>query len=87
MSLDLYRAKGKTKSKISFNDMTLEENLNYIKYTLKDSDEAFKLFEITRDTFGSLTPEIPAALVQKIATKTKDIDRKGEVRDKIVRRP
>ena len=87
LSLDLYRAKGKTKNKISFNDMTLEENLNYIKYTLKDSDEAFKLFEITRDTFGSLTPEIPAALVQKIATKTKDIDRKGEVRDKIVRRP
>jgi hypothetical protein len=45
--LDLYRAKGKQRSKISFNDLTLPENLNYIKYNLKNSDEAFNLFEIT----------------------------------------
>jgi hypothetical protein len=39
--MDVYRAKGKSKNKISFADLTLHENLNYIKYTLKDSDEAF----------------------------------------------
>ena len=44
--LDIYRAKGKAKNKISFNDLSVQENLNYIKFTLKDSDEAFKLFEV-----------------------------------------
>ena len=37
LQLDIYRAKGKSRNKISFNDLTLHENLNYIKYTLKDS--------------------------------------------------
>ncbi len=36
--LDVYRAKGKERSKISFNDLTLVENLNYIKHNLKNSD-------------------------------------------------
>ena len=63
LALDIYRAKGKTRSKISFNDLSVQENLNYIKYTLKDSQEAFDLFKVTRDTFGEYTAEIPAALV------------------------
>lgn len=87
LKLDIYRAKGKSRSKISFNDLTLQENLNYIKYTLKDSNEAFDLFKVTKDTFTAKSPEIPAALVQKLANKTKDLDRKIEIRDKIVRRP
>jgi hypothetical protein len=32
--LDLYKRKDKSKNKISFNDLTLHENLNYVKYTL-----------------------------------------------------
>ena len=86
LSLDIYRVKGKSRNKISFNDLTLQENLNYIKYTLKDSQEAFDLFKVTKDTFNLQTAEIPAALVQKIANKTKDLDRKSTVRDKIIRR-
>jgi hypothetical protein len=39
--LDVYRAKGKERSKISFNDLTLQENLNYIKFNLKNTEEAF----------------------------------------------
>ena len=46
---DLYRLKGKSKAQISFNDLSLEENLRYIKYDLENSHEAFKLFKITRD--------------------------------------
>ena len=38
--LDVYRAKGKDRRRISFNDLTLPENLNYIKYSLKNSEEA-----------------------------------------------
>ena len=47
---------------ISFKDLSLHENLNYIKFTLKDSKEAFHMFDITKDAFES-SPEIPAALV------------------------
>lgn len=36
-NLDLYRAKGKSRGKISFKDLSLSENLNYIKHNLKDS--------------------------------------------------
>jgi hypothetical protein len=50
--MDLYRAKDKPRSKISFNDLTLTENLNYIKRHLKNSDEAFELFTITKDKFA-----------------------------------
>jgi len=39
--LDVYRAKGKEKNKISFNDLSLQENLNYIKFNLKNTEEAF----------------------------------------------
>ena len=60
--------------------------MNYIKYTLKDSNEAFNMFLVTKDSFGAISPEIPAALIQKIANKTKDMDRKTEIRDKIIRR-
>ena len=63
LQLDIYRAKGKSRNKISFNDLTLHENLNYIKYSLKDSQAAFDLFKVTKDTFGKHTAEIPAALV------------------------
>ena len=34
-SLDIYRAVGKSQDRISFNDLTLQQNLNYIKYTMK----------------------------------------------------
>ena len=87
LKLDIYRAKGKTRNQISFNDLSLQENLNYIKYTLQDSNEAFNLFKVTKDTFGADAPELPAALIQKMANKTKDLAQKTEVRDKIIRRP
>jgi hypothetical protein len=67
--LDLYRAKNKTRGKISFNDLTLQENLNYIKYTLKNTNEAFAHFDITKDKFQDFPPEIPAAIIQKMATR------------------
>ena len=51
MSKDLYLTKNKSRTKISFNDLTLDENLNYIKYSLKSSDDAFKLFDITKQKF------------------------------------
>ena len=31
------------------------------------------MFKVTKDTIGKHTAEIPAALVQKIANRTKDI--------------
>jgi len=61
LNLDIYRVKGKSRDRISFKDLSLHENLNYIKFTLKDSKEAFNLFEITKDAFDSA--EIPAALI------------------------
>lgn len=67
--LDLYRAKGKTKAKISFKDLTLQENLNYIKFNLKNTNEAFDMFDILKDKFAS-HPEIPASIVQKIANRS-----------------
>ena len=60
--MDLYRSKGLSKSKISFNDLTLQENLNYIKYDLKNTHEAFSLFDITKDKFNS-SPDIAASLI------------------------
>lgn len=42
--MDVYRAKDISRNKISFADLTIQENLNYIKYTLKNSEEAFELF-------------------------------------------
>ena len=51
LSLDLYRTKAKSKTKISFKDLSLQENLNYIKYTLKDTNEAFDMFNITKYSF------------------------------------
>jgi hypothetical protein len=77
--LDVYRAKGKERSKISFNDLTVQENLNYIKYNLKNSEEAFKMFEITQRKYQQ-NPEIPASIVQKLGTrsnlKPKDVEKK-----------
>ena len=66
--MDLYRSKGLSHSKISFNDLTLQENLNYIKYDLKNTHEAFKLFDITKEKFN-YTSEIAASLIQKLATR------------------
>ena len=66
--MDLYRAKGKSKNKISFNDLTLHENLNYIKFNLKNSDEAFKMFEITKDKMEN--GDIPASIIQKLANRS-----------------
>ena len=77
--LDVYRTKGKDRSKISFNDLTLQENLNYIKYNLKNSDDAFKMFEIVQRKYQS-NPEIPASIIQKLGTrstlKAKDVETK-----------
>ena len=58
----MYRAKGKDRSRISFNDLTMPENLNYIKYNLQNSEDAFKMFEITQTKYES-SPEIPAAII------------------------
>jgi hypothetical protein len=58
----VYRAKGKDRSRISFNDLTMPENLNYIKYNLQNSEDAFKMFEITQTKYES-SPEIPAAII------------------------
>jgi 3-oxoacyl-[acyl-carrier-protein] synthase III len=59
--------------------LTLPENLNYIKYNLKNSDEAFELFKITSLKFES-SPEIPASIIQKLANRSsideKDVDKK-----------
>lgn len=60
--LDLYRAKNKPRSKISFNDLTLTENLNYIKHNLTNSDDAFKMFSIIQAKYPS-NPEIAASIV------------------------
>ena len=77
--LDLYRAKGKPRAKISFNDMTLVENLSYIKHNLQTSEQAFELFKITQVKYES-NPEIAASIVQKLANrsnlKAKEIPKK-----------
>ncbi|CDW74365.1 UNKNOWN [Stylonychia lemnae] len=67
--IDVYRAKGKSYNKINFNDLTVHENLNYIKFNLKTSTEAFQLFEQIKEKYGN-HPEIPAAIVQKLANKS-----------------
>ena len=46
---DLFKLKGKSRGQISFNDLTLEENLCYIKYDLANTHEAFKVFKILSD--------------------------------------
>jgi hypothetical protein len=75
----VYRAKGKDRSRISFNDLTMPENLNYIKYNLQNSEDAFKMFEITQTKYES-SPEIPAAIIQKLANRSsmtgKEFDKK-----------
>jgi hypothetical protein len=70
---DLYRSKGKSRGQISFNDLTLEENLMYIKHDLADVQEAFHIFDITKGNYSG-APDLPASLIQKIATKTKKLD-------------
>jgi hypothetical protein len=69
----MYLTKGKSMKAISFNDLTLEENLTYVKHNIKDVTEAFHLFEITKAKFEGRGPDLPASLIQKIATKTKDL--------------
>jgi len=59
----MYLAKGKSMSAISFNDLTIEENLTYVKFNLKDVQEAFDMFEITKNKFEGYGPELPAALI------------------------
>lgn len=78
-SLDLYRTKGKTRSKISFNDLTLHEQLNYVRWNLKDTREGFQMFEIiNREQPGQLkdeahVAEVACAIVQMTGTKTKKL--------------
>jgi len=66
---DLYLSKGKTRSKITFNDLTLEENLNYVKYTLKNSNDAFEIFDQTKEKFQDV-PDLAAAIVAKLAIRS-----------------
>lgn len=64
LALDLYRSKGKSYTQISFNDLTVHEQLNYVKYNLKNTKEALLMFDIvTHDEQAS----VACALVQKIA--------------------
>lgn len=42
--------------------------MNYIKFNLKTSEEAFQLFDITKEK--SLTPDIPASIIQKLANRS-----------------
>ncbi len=67
--LDINRAKGKNYVQISFNDLTVQENLNYIKFNLKTSNQAFEMFEIIKDKMEN-HPEIPASIVQKLALRS-----------------
>ena len=60
--LDIYQKKKKNYKQISFNDLTLNENLNYVKYSLQNTHEAFSLFDITKPNFPDV-PFIAAALV------------------------
>ena len=46
LALDLYRSKGKKYAQISFNDLSVMEQLNYVKYNLKDTKEALQMFDI-----------------------------------------
>lgn len=61
-AMDLYRSKNKSQSKISFNDLSLEENLNFVKYNLKNTHEAFKLFLITQEKFKE-QPALSASII------------------------
>lgn len=81
--LDLYRTKGKKRAKISFNDLTLQENLNYIKFNLKNSNDAFELYNITQAKYN-VNPEIPASIVQKLAVRS--TLKASEVNEKLVAR-
>ena len=83
-AMDLYRKKNKSWKQISFNDLTLEENLNYIKYSLKSSHEAFSMFDITKDRFAN-HPELASSIVQKLATRS-DIHAKN-FEEKLFSRP
>eukprot|EP00347_Sterkiella_histriomuscorum_P004264 403361113 len=78
-NLDVYRAKNKSFRQINFNDLTLQENLNYIKFNLKNSAEAFQMFEQVKDKFAN-HPEIATSIVQKLALKSnikkKDVNAK-----------
>jgi len=47
----------------------LKENLNYIKYTLQNSVDAFRLFDQTKDKFAN-SPEIASAIIHKLATRS-----------------
>lgn len=76
---DLCRVKGKNRSKISFKDLTVGENLNYIKYNLTSSKEAYQLFDITKEAFEHYPAELSASLIQKLANHTKDIDKDSVV--------
>ena len=53
--------------------------MNYIKYNLKDSNDAFELFGIIQDKFKN-SPDIAASIIQKLAVrstlKAKDINSK-----------
>lgn len=73
LSKDIYRQKNLSYKEISFNDFTLSENVNYIKYNLKHSHDAFAFFQITQEKFQG--PEIAASLLQKLATKSNLTDK------------
>lgn len=70
--LDLYDKYNK--GIIEFKDLSVEENLNYVKFNLKNTNELFKMYTEVRE----LSPIITCALVQKISLGYK------EEKDKVV---
>lgn len=58
--------------------MSLSENLSYVKHDLTNINEALLHYDTTKDKFPG--PQIPAALIQRIATtKMKKQSLRGEV--------
>jgi hypothetical protein len=64
--LDLYNKYNK--GIVEFKDLTLEENLNYIKFNINCGRDLFKMFHEVKD----LSPIISCALIQKIAVGYKE---------------
>ena len=71
LQLDLYRAKDKSRGQISFKDLTLHEQLQYVKWSLKDTREALQMFEIVKEQ--DVQGQVACALVHKVSNKTKNL--------------
>jgi hypothetical protein len=54
--------KGKSRTQISFKDLTLSEQLNYVKWNLKDTREALTMFDIVKEQ-SDKSAEVACAIV------------------------